>query len=121
LPGSPLPGAPLLGAPFFGAWTWLGLAGLFEIVWVVLLKQSEGLTRLGWSAATVAAIGSSFFCMAQALRVLPMGTVYAVWTGIGAAGGLFWGIVAEGEPATALRIGCVCLILAGVAGLKLGN
>jgi quaternary ammonium compound-resistance protein SugE len=61
----------------------------------------------------------SFFCMAQALRVLPMGTVYAVWTGLGAAGGLVWGIAMEGEPAGILRIGCVMLILAGVAGLKL--
>jgi quaternary ammonium compound-resistance protein SugE len=63
----------------------------------------------------------SFFGMSQALRTLPMGTVYAVWTGIGAAGGLLWGIAMEGEPATILRIACVCLILAGVAGLKLGG
>jgi len=94
---------------------------MFEVVWVVLLKQSDGFTRLAWSAATVAAMGFSFYCMSQSLRALPMGTVYAVWTGIGAAGGLFWGIVAEGEPATALRVGCVCLILAGVAGLRVGG
>ncbi len=61
----------------------------------------------------------SFLCMSQSLRVLPMGTVYAVWTGIGAAGGLAWGILMEGEPAGLLRIGCVMLILAGVAGLKI--
>ena len=66
-------------------------------------------------------MGASFWCMSQALRVLPMGTVYAVWTGIGAAGGLFWGIAVEGEPLTAIRIACVCLILAGVAGLKLSS
>ena len=103
------------------AWIWLAAAGVFEVVWVVLLKLTQGFTRLGWSAATVAAMGCSFFCMSQALRVLPMGTVYAVWTGIGAAGGVVWGIAIEGEPATAVRIVCVCLILAGVAGLKLGS
>jgi quaternary ammonium compound-resistance protein SugE len=104
-----------------GPWAWLSVAGVLEVAWVILLKQSDGFTRLAWSAATVAAMGGSFFCMSQSLRALPMGTVYAVWTGIGAAGGLFWGIMAEGEPATLLRVGCVGLILAGVAGLKLGG
>ncbi len=66
-------------------------------------------------------MGASFYCMSQALRALPMGTVYAVWTGIGAAGGLIWGIAMEGESAGLLRLACVGLILAGVAGLKLGN
>jgi len=111
----------LLSLGWPGPWAWLVAAGVFEVVWVVLLKQSDGFTRLAWSAATVAAMGFSFYCMSQSLRALPMGTVYAVWTGIGAAGGLFWGIVAEGEPATALRVGCVCLILAGVAGLRVGG
>ncbi len=101
-------------------WLWLAAAGVFEVAWVVLLKQSDGFTRLGWSGATVTAMACSFWCMSQALRVLPMGTVYAVWTGIGAAGGLAWGILMEGEPAGLVRIGCVGLILAGVAGLKLG-
>ncbi len=103
------------------AWAWLTGAGLFEVVWVVLLKQTDGFTRLIPSAATVAAMAASFFCMSQSLRSLPMGTVYAVWTGIGAAGGLAWGIAMEGEPAGAVRILCVALILAGVAGLKLGS
>ncbi len=103
------------------AWAWLAAAGLFEIVWVVLLKQTDGFTRPIASAATVAALAASFFCMSQSLRVLPMGTVYAVWTGIGAAGGLAWGIAMEGEPAGVVRILCVGLILAGVAGLKLGS
>jgi quaternary ammonium compound-resistance protein SugE len=104
-----------------GPWLWLACAGTFEVVWVVLLKFSDGFTRWGWSTATVAAMGASFYCMSQALRVLPMGTVYAVWTGIGAAGGLLWGIAMEGESAGLLRIACVGLILAGVAGLKLGG
>ena len=104
-----------------GAWLWLTVAGLFEVVWVVLLKQSDGFRVLGWSIATVASMACSFGAMSQALRVLPMGTVYAVWTGIGAAGGLAWGILLEGEPAGVVRIGCVMLILAGVAGLRLGG
>ncbi len=100
-------------------WLWLAMAGVFEVVWVVLLKQADGFTRPGWSAATLAAMACSLGAMSQALRVLPMGTVYAVWTGIGAAGGLAWGIAVEGEPAGALRIACAGLILAGVAGLRL--
>ncbi len=104
-----------------GAWLWLAIAGVFEVVWVVLLKQADGFRLIGWSLATFAAMGVSFGAMSQSLRVLPMGTVYAVWTGIGAAGGLVWGIAMEGEPAGLLRIGCVLLILAGVAGLRLGG
>ena len=100
-------------------WLWLATAGVFEVAWVVLLRQSDGFSRLLPSVLTIAAIGVSFWCMSQALRVLPMGTVYAVWTGIGAAGGLAWGIAVEGESAGLLRIGCIGLILAGVAGLKL--
>ncbi len=100
-------------------WLWLAVAGLFEVAWVVLLKQSDGFTRLLPSLATILAIAASFWCVSQALRVLPMGTVYAVWTGIGAAGGLAWGILMQGEPAGALRLACVGLILAGVAGLRL--
>ncbi|MBN8890294.1 MAG: multidrug efflux SMR transporter [Alphaproteobacteria bacterium] len=103
------------------AWLWLAAAGLCEVVWVVLLKQADGFTRLVPSILTVATLAVSFYCMSQALRTLPMGTVYAVWTGIGAAGGLVWGILMEGEPAGAVRILCVGLILAGVAGLKLGS
>lgn len=102
-------------------WLWLATAGVFEVVWVVLLKQADGFTKLWPSVATVAFMAASLWCMSQALRALPMGTVYAVWTGIGAAGGLAWGILAEGEPAGLVRIACVGLILAGVAGLKLGS
>lgn len=105
--------------PKINPWLWLILAGVGEVGWVVWLKQSDGFTRLVASLATIASMAFSFFCMSQALRVMPMGTVYAVWTGIGAAGGLIWGIAMEGEPAGLLRIVCVMLILAGVAGLKL--
>ena len=103
------------------AWTWLAVAGVLEVVWVVLLKRADGFSRLGYGAACIVAMVASVWCMAQALRALPMGTVYAVWTGIGAAGALAWGIAMEGEPLTALRVLCVALILAGVAGLKLAQ
>jgi quaternary ammonium compound-resistance protein SugE len=102
-------------------WIYLAVAGLFEVVWVVLLKLTDGFTRVLPSVGTVAAMAASFFCMSQSLRSIPMGTVYAVWTGIGAAGGVIWGIAMLGEPATALRLLCVGLILAGVVGLKLGS
>ncbi len=107
----------ITGAP----WLCLGVAGLLEVVWVVLLKRSDGFTAWLPGALCLAAMAGSLWFMSQALRDLPMGTVYAVWTGIGAAGGVIWGIAIEGEPLTALRIGCVCLILAGVAGLKIGS
>ena len=101
-------------------WLWLAAAGVSEVAWVVLLKQSDGFGRLGWGAASMLVMGASVCCMSQAMRALPMGTVYAVWTGIGAAGALAWGILMDGEPAGAVRIACVGLILAGVAGLRLG-
>lgn len=107
--------------PALNPWLWLSTAGMFEVVWVVLLKQADGFTRLWPSLATGLGMAVSLFCMSQALRSLPMGTVYAVWTGIGAAGGLVWGIAMEGEPAGVVRILCVGLILAGVAGIKLGS
>lgn len=103
------------------AWWWLVLAGAFEVVWAVLLKYTDGFSRLWPSLATVAAMAISFYAMSRALQVLPMGTVYAVWVGIGAAGTAFWGMAVEGDPATALRIACLGLILAGVAGLKLAG
>ncbi len=101
------------------AWLWLAGAGTMEIVWVIFLKASDGFTRLVPSAAVVVSLALSFFFMSQSLRVLPMGTVYAVWTGIGAAGGIAWGILVLGEPAGAARLVCLALILGGVAGLKL--
>jgi quaternary ammonium compound-resistance protein SugE len=103
------------------AWLWLALAGAFEVVWAVLLKYTDGFTRLWPSLATVAAMGVSFYGMSRALQSLPMGTVYAVWVGIGALGTAIWGMAVEGDPATALRIFCLCLILGGVAGLKLAG
>ncbi len=102
-------------------WLWLGIAGALEVAWVVLLKRSDGFARWGFGGACLAAMTASVWCMSQSLKTLPMGTVYAVWTGIGAAGGVAWGIAMEGEPLTVARLACVGLILAGVVGLKLGS
>jgi quaternary ammonium compound-resistance protein SugE len=101
------------------AWVYLGIAGLCEIVWAVGLKYTEGFTRLVPSAITVVAMAVSVFLLALAMRVLPLGTSYAVWTGIGAVGTALLGIAIFGEPATAARLACIGLILAGIIGLKL--
>jgi quaternary ammonium compound-resistance protein SugE len=102
---------------------WLALfaAGLLEIVWAVGLKQSDGLTRFWPAALTLIAILASFGLMAVALKSLPFGTAYAVWTGIGAAGSIAVGILAYGEPAGAVRMLCLSLIVAGMIGLKLST
>ena len=101
------------------AWVWLGVAGLFEVVWAVLLKYTDGFTRLVPSLATVAAMAVSFYCMSRALQVIPIGTVYAVWTGIGAAGAAVIGMALYGESADPARLACIILIVAGTVGLRL--
>lgn len=101
------------------AWLWLVAAGLLEIVWAVGLKYTEGFTRLVPSALTIAAMGASFWCLARALREIPLGTGYAVWVGIGAVGTAIAGVLLFSEPATWPRAFCVGLILAGIIGLKL--
>jgi len=101
------------------AWLWLVAAGLLEIVWAVGLKYSEGFSRLGPSAVTVAAMGASFWCLARALKDIPLGTGYAIWVGIGAVGTAIAGVLLFSEPATWPRAFCIALILAGIIGLKL--
>jgi quaternary ammonium compound-resistance protein SugE len=101
------------------AWVYLLIAGLLEIGWAIGLKYSEGFTRPAASAATIVMMIGSFACLGLALRTLPLGTAYAVWTGIGTLGTVALGILLFQEPANALRLGCIALILAGVAGLKL--
>lgn len=103
------------------AWFFLSIAGVFEVVWAVSLKYSEGFTK-GWpSLITVAAMVVSFFFLAQALRTIPVGTGYAVWTGIGAVGTAVLGVVLFAEPVTLLRLGCIALIVSGILGLKLAS
>jgi quaternary ammonium compound-resistance protein SugE len=103
------------------AWLALLAAGLFEIVWAFGLKYSDGFTRFWPTAATLAAIALSFFLMAVALKSLPFGTAYAVWTGIGATGSILVGILIYSEPADPVRILCLTLIVAGMIGLKLNS
>jgi quaternary ammonium compound-resistance protein SugE len=101
------------------AWVYLLIAGLFEIAWAIGLKYTEGFTRLVPSLWTVAAMALSLAFLGLSLNSLPLGTAYAVWTGIGAFGTALLGIYLFGEPATALRLACLSLIVAGIAGLKL--
>jgi len=102
---------------------WLALlaAGLLEIAWAFGLKYSDGLTRFWPTAVTVVAILLSFALMALALRSLPFGTAYAIWTGIGAAGSIIVGMVIFNEPTDPVRIVCLTLIVAGMVGLKLNS
>jgi quaternary ammonium compound-resistance protein SugE len=103
------------------AWILLGLAGLAEIVWVIALKYSEGFTKPMASIATVIALAVSMVLLGWAVKTLPIGTAYAVWTGIGAAGAAVAGLYLFGESANAMRLLCIVLIIAGVAGLKLST
>ena len=102
---------------------WLALltAGLLEIIWALGLKYSDGLTRFWPSIGTIIAILLSFAMMSLALRSLPFGTAYAVWTGIGAAGSIIVGIAIYSEPADPMRLFCLTLIIAGMVGLKLNS
>lgn len=100
------------------AWFYLTLAGLFEIGWAIGLKYTQGFTRLMPSLLTAASMVASVLLLGAALKTLPVGTGYAVWTGIGTVGTAILGIVLFGEPATALRIVCMGLIVAGILGLK---
>lgn len=100
------------------AWLYLTLAGLFEIGWAVGLKYTEGFSRLWPTVWTVVAMAISFVLLSLALRSLPMGTAYAVWTGIGAVGTAIVGIVLLNESADLARLGCIALIVAGIVGLK---
>jgi quaternary ammonium compound-resistance protein SugE len=101
------------------AWALVGLAGLLEIAFAFAMKASDGFTRWVPSLFTLAAGVSSVVLLSLAMRTLPMGTGYAVWTGIGAAGSAIVGIVVLGDSAAPLRLLCIGLILAGVIGLKL--
>jgi quaternary ammonium compound-resistance protein SugE len=99
-------------------WIYLFLAGLLEIGWAVGLKYTEGFTKLWPSIATVTAMIASIGLLGLSLRTLPLGTAYAVWTGIGTAGTVILGILLFSEPVTPLRLGCIALIIVGVIGLR---
>ena len=103
------------------AWAALLAAGLFEVAWALGLKYSDGLTRFWPTMATVVAIALSFALMSLALRSLPFGTAYAVWTGIGAVGSILVGMLLYSESTDPVRLVCLTLIVAGMVGLKLNS
>ncbi len=101
------------------SWIILLVAGLLEIAWAIGLKYTAGFTRFWPSVGTLAAMTLSVVLLGIAMKQIPVGTAYTVWTGIGATGTVILGIVLLGEPATVLRLGCLGLIMAGIVGLKL--
>ena len=101
------------------AWVYLFLAGLAEVGWAVGLRYTEGFTRVVPSVLTVLAMTVSVYLLGQAVRTLPIGTAYAVWTGIGAAGTAILGMALFGEPREAARLLCLALIVGGAVGLRL--
>ncbi len=103
------------------AWIFLGIAGLFEVVWATSMKYSAGFTKLGPTAITVAAMVVSFAFLSMSLKALPLGTAYAIWTGIGAAGAFVVGVMFLGEAATPGRVISILLLVSGIVGLKLSS
>ena len=101
------------------AWVFLVVAGLLEVFWSSFLKLSEGFTKLGFSIVTVAGMLASFYFLSQAMKTLPLGTAYAIWTGIGAVGSVLVGILVFMEPVTAARMFFTVLLLTGIIGIKL--
>ncbi len=100
-------------------WIYLLVAGLFEISWAVGLKFTHGFSRIIPSTLTVICMIASFYFLALALKNLPLGTAYAVWTGIGTVGTVIFGIILFKEPVTVMRLVCIALIVSGITGLKL--
>ncbi len=100
------------------AWAYLFVAGLLEVVWAIGLRYTEGFTRLWPSVGTLAAMGASFYLLATALRTIPVGTGYAVWTGIGAVGASLLGMLILGEPRDPVRLLGIALIVCGIVLLR---
>jgi len=103
------------------AWVYVIIAGLFEVVWAIGLKYSDGFSKPGPSAITVFAMLASMWLLAQAIRILPAGTGYAVWVGIGAVGTAMLGIILLGESRQPLRLASIALIVIGIVGLKIAE
>jgi quaternary ammonium compound-resistance protein SugE len=102
-------------------WVFLVIAGLLEVAWAIGLKYTHGFTKLGPSILTVMGMIASFYFLSLALRSLPLGTAYAIWTGIGAVGTVVLGIVLFREPAGLIRLICIGFILIGIIGLKISS
>jgi quaternary ammonium compound-resistance protein SugE len=103
------------------AWVWLGVAGVLEIIWAYALKQSAGFSKPVEAVIAVIAMIASFVVLSLAMKSLPLGTAYTIWTGIGAVGAFVLGVVVLGEAATPMRVISAALILAGIVGLKLAS
>ena len=101
------------------AWIYLAVAGCFEVAWAVGMKYSEGFSKLWPSVGTVVGMVLSFYFLALALKEIPLGTAYAVWTGIGAVGTAACGMILFGESTDLVRVGCILLIVSGIIGLKI--
>lgn len=103
------------------AWIYLFIAGLLEVVWAFSMKQSEGFSRLGPSVVTLVAMLGSFWLLAAAMRTIPLGSAYTIWTGIGAVGAFLVGITLLNEPVNAMRIAAATLIVLGLVLMKLSS
>jgi quaternary ammonium compound-resistance protein SugE len=101
------------------AWIALVAAGLLDVLWAVSMKYAEGYTKLSWSVISLLLLAAFVFLLGRSLQVLPVGTAYAVWTGVGAVGTVLAGVVLFSESLDPLRIGCIGLVVAGIVGLKL--
>jgi quaternary ammonium compound-resistance protein SugE len=101
------------------AWIYLFIAGLFEVTWAVGMKYAEGFTKLGPSIFTIVTMTAGIIFLSLAMRTLPLGTAYAVWTGIGTIGTVIYGIIFFNEPKEIIRLVCILLILIGIVGLKI--
>ena len=103
------------------AWIFLVIAGVLEVLWAYSMKQSEGFSRLGYSAITIVAMIASFALLSLSMKSLPLGTAYTIWTGIGAVGAFLVGLVVLGEPASAARILAAGLIVSGLVMMKMAS
>jgi quaternary ammonium compound-resistance protein SugE len=103
------------------AWLLLLLSGALDVAWAISMKYADGYTRLGWSALSLALLAAFVYLLGRTLEVLPVGTAYAVWTGVGAVGTAALGILLFQEPVNALRLGSIALVIVGIAGLKLSS
>jgi quaternary ammonium compound-resistance protein SugE len=103
------------------AWIALVAAGLLDVGWAISMKYADGYTRPGWSLASLALLAAFVFLLGRALQVLPVGTAYAVWTGIGAVGTVLLGVIVFGETLNPVRLGGIALVLVGIVALKLAS
>ena len=102
-------------------WIWLVMAGLLEIVWAYTMKLSDGFTRGGYTLLTLVVMAASFGLLSMAMKSLPLGTAYAIWTGIGAVGAFIVGVMFLGEQLTLMRVGAAVLIVSGLVLMKLSS